>query len=99
MIRLVDLDPAWITSGDRIIGVTFLCACCKNFPLFLLFAHPPDGGPPQRQDHRVAGDHGGLRFNHSGSTFEDLTIHEHVMSSQANHWSGRITDGEVSGSP
>ena len=96
MIRLVDLAPEWIVVDGRQVGITLDCPCCQSFPLHLLFAHPPDGGPAQRQDHRLAGDHGGLRFNHTGSTFEDLTIHEVILSSKAHHWAGHITNSEVS---
>lgn len=96
MTRLVDLEPAWITSGDRVIGVTFLCACCRLLAVSILFSNPPDGGPPQRQDHRVNGDHAGIRWARSGDTFEDLTIEGFILSSAAHHWSGHVTDGEVS---
>ncbi len=96
MTRLVDLAPAWLLSGERRIGMTLLCPCCEGFGIYLLFANPPDGGPAQPPDHRVAGNHAGLRYRITGSTFDDLSVAGPILSSQAHHWAGRISDGEVS---
>jgi len=96
MIRLVDLHPEWIVVGGRVVGISYDCPCCESFQISLLFANPPDGGPVQRQDGRQKGDQAGLRFRRSGDNFATLSIEEPILSSQAHHWSGRISSGEVS---
>ena len=68
MTRLVDLDPAWLLDGGRVVGFIFQCPCCKTFSVRCLFANPPDAGPPLRQDSRNPADHSGLRYRRSGET-------------------------------
>jgi len=96
MIRLVELEPVWLLDGERIVGVSFDCACCRTFAVSLLFANPIGGGAPMRQDHRTVGDHSGIRYRRHGETFETLTIEGVILSSKAHHWAGRISDGEIS---
>ncbi len=109
MARLVDLEPAWITttaSERRGMGVSFLCpvhgatggpsgSACY---LGVWFENPVDGGLPYKP-----GDSYRPRPNESrgpeplwhrtGETFDDLTLTPSIDAK--DHWHGFITGGQV----
>lgn len=100
-MRLSDLDPVWIVTGDgrHGMGVTFECPCAKCRAagppyearrLFAMFSNPIDGGPPEPPDGRPS-----PRWKRSGDTFETLTLTPSIDASASGHWHGFITNGEV----
>jgi hypothetical protein len=96
-MRLVDLEPWWITRAGRIVGIGFLCPCCQDTNLAVLFANPPDGGPAHPPDENCPGDNAGRRWQRTGSTFDDISLSPSIDASRppAPHWHGFIVQGEV----
>ena len=93
MPRIVDLDPAWLTTDDSRhgMGVVFGCPCCDGAQsLGVWFANPLDGGPPAGPEHDPA-----PRWQRTGDTFDTLTIMPSIDASKGGHWHGFITAGEV----
>lgn len=102
-MKLTDLSPVWIVTGDgrRGMGVTFCCPCptCRAATpvgeergrrLFAMFSNPVDGGPPEPAD-----DGPSPRWLRAGETFETLTLTPSIDASASGHWHGFITNGEL----
>lgn len=115
-MRLVDLDPVWIERDDRVVGVRFVCPIndgdgphYEGHSVCVLFANPPDGSAAHPDDSGCPGNSGGLRWQRSGATFDDLTLSpsvncqtsegcdksDHSQCSHARCWHGFITNGDV----
>lgn len=80
-MKLVDLDPSWITKGGRVIGVRFICPNNdgpgphpEGHSVCVLFANPPDGGHAHPDDPSCPGNNGGNRWMRTGIDFEDMTL-------------------------
>lgn len=86
-INLTDLNPTWIERPlGRVVGVRFTCPKDdgagphrEGHAVCVLFANPPDGGPPYPDDDQCPGNSKGRRWqrlggDHLGSSFEDLTL-------------------------
>jgi hypothetical protein len=93
-VKLVDLDPRWISGGGRVgLGVMLNCpgACCQGpgavERLAVWFENPLDGGAPGISE--------SARVLREGETFETLTLARAEDASRANHARFTITDGEV----
>lgn len=99
------LEPRWIESDGRIIGVLFSCPVCSRWGeqiegahmVGVLFANPPDGGPPHPDDDRAVANYGGRRWSRSGSTFDDLTISPSIDLTRTTpgEWHGFVVAGRV----
>jgi hypothetical protein len=96
MIRLVDLEPEWISVDGRRVGISFSCPCCGTFRVAVQFVNPIEGGAALPPDHRRYADHAGFRWTRSGDTFETLSISPVVLATKAHHWVGHVSAGEVS---
>ncbi len=100
-MRLTELDPRWISvTGRHGQGVSFECPHCRDSYLGVWFANPIDGGPPIGEKERTHTDKNGrVRVNplwtRQGDTFETLTLTPSIDVSEAGHWHGFITNGEV----
>jgi hypothetical protein len=115
-VKLNDLDPTWIKRAGRIVGVRFTCP--KNdgpgphadgHSVCVLFANPPDGGPPHPDDSSCPGNSRGRRWQRTGSTFDDMSLNpsvdcttaescdrpEHSMCSHTHCWHGHVWQGGV----
>lgn len=106
-MRLVDLNPRWVSAGPRRrgVGVCFDCpgACCADKPLSEL--HPGDKPEDQTKERACVffsnpvdggppvGD--GPHWERTGDAFEDLTLSPSVDGSSHGHWHGWIRGGEV----
>lgn len=85
------------------------CRAGAPVRLAIPLARPPDGGPPVPMGPKLMGrrfsepDRPPLPFdvpadflwNHTGTTFEDLTLKPSVNASASGHWHGFIRNGEV----
>ncbi len=95
-MKLVDLEPRWISGGGRRgLGLMLNCPgkCCtgpgavERIPVW--FANPLDGGPTASAD--------GRGWQRTGDTFEALTLTPSIDASRSGHFHGFITAGEVTG--
>ena len=101
-IKLTDLDPRWVRHGGEgvsnadgspipernKIGVSFDCPCNKcGQRAFLGFSNPEDGEGP------VNGI--GPHWEHTGTTFEDLTLRPSILRKSGCNWHGFLTNGEL----
>jgi hypothetical protein len=108
-VRLVDLEPRWVTAveGRDGMGISFECPCCRGTAratrLAVYFANPIDGGPPA--DDAIDGawndrdghlHHEHTRWTRTGVGFTSLTLAPSVDASGVGHWHGFITDGVAS---
>lgn len=100
-MKLVELNPRWIGHGGEgvanadgspvprreRIGLSFDCPCGCQIPCAVLFANPPDGGPPID----------GTTWQREGETFEALTLTPSILRLQPcpNKWHGWIRNGEI----
>ena len=92
-IRLTDMEPAWLTTGDgrHGMGVTFNCPHCDgNQSIGVFFANPIDGGPPAPPDVDPS-----PRWQRTGDTFDTLTITPSIDVSRSGHWHGFVTNGNL----
>jgi hypothetical protein len=92
-MRLVDLDPHWMTTGDgrHGMGVNFDCPHCGGDQrLGVWFANPVDGGPPASPEQGPA-----PRWQRTGDTFETLSLTPSINAEASGHWHGWITAGDV----
>jgi hypothetical protein len=106
VIRLVDLNPAWIDQeGRKGLGVAYDCILkhCK-LRIWTLFANPLDGGPAYVGNSRalildLKGDEdawniigcGDFRWTRKGDTFETLSMTPSVDAYEHGHKT--LTDG------
>lgn len=97
MVRLVDLEPAWVAepAGRRGTGVSFLCPCCRAVRLVARFLNPLDLGPPPEGSgawHRLGDEIPRLTISpaRAGGIYE-------AAGGEAleGHWHGHVVDGEV----
>lgn len=98
--RLVDLFGEWVHDRDgRRVGVKFICPTCpavEGAPtIAVLFANPPDGGPPVPAGSSLPGENDGRRWQRSGDTIETLTLAPSVDCSRCGHWHGIVSNGEA----
>lgn len=110
-MKLTELNPRWVDGHpDRKgIAVEFDCPgpCCAGKPSIAPAFHDPGEGTTKKQRLYVRLARpldGGAVFNlhpgctawdHSGTTFDDLTLMPSVDASGFGHWHGFITNGEV----
>ena len=102
-MRLVDLNPRWMTNEGRVVGVTFDCpgACCAA----LRSIKDTEGESPLVKSRACVpfrigldgaptpwGDKG---WERDGDTFETLTLRPSVWISPPQHWHGFIHSGEA----
>lgn len=102
---LVDLEPEWIERDGRVVGVMFSCPTCSRWGANLqgthsvgvLFANPPDGGPPTPNSEDVIANYSGRRWMRSGTTFADLSIMPSIDLSRGRpgEWHGFVVAGRV----
>ncbi len=106
-MKLTELNPRWIVSGDRRVGLTFDCPHCFSIPdiqdtdiakIGVYFKNPIGGGLPIETKYL---------WNRKGDTFETMTLSPSVNASKAGqpletitirgkgHWHGWITNGEI----
>lgn len=97
-MRLVDLDPKWIVSDGRRVGVNFVCPCCVGRApedrdhVAVCFEQPIDPGPRAEVK---------LHWARSGETFETLTLTPSVDFKHADPtgvmrgWHGFVRNGEI----
>lgn len=45
-MKLLDLEPRWLTERGRRVGITFLCPLCRHERIPVAFENPVDGGAP-----------------------------------------------------
>lgn len=104
MRRLVDLEPEWVRRTGRVVGVRFTCPIDdgpgphrEGHQVAVLFANPPDGGPPHPDDPDCVGNNSGQRWTRSGATFETLSISPSIDCTAADRhcWHGFVSAGEV----
>lgn len=87
---LADLNPRWCSvDGRRGMGVTFDCPHCRVERLAVWFKEPLDGGPP------YAGVDDEHRWHRTGDTLDTITLVPSIDASNAGHWHGYITSGEI----
>ncbi len=89
--RLVDLSPAWLTTGNGRagMGIIFECPHCDGASnVGCWFANPLDGGPPA-----PAGEEPAPRWHRTGDTFDMLSITPSIDASASGHWHGFVTNG------
>lgn len=98
-MKLVDLDPRWISSGGEGItrngqpvprrdGVGIGCDCpcgTEGCWLAVYFTNPLDGGPTLEG---VA-----VSWQRTGDTFETLTLRPSLQRRGGCDWHGFLTDG------
>lgn len=116
-MRLLERDPEWIFHDGRIVGVRFICPVndgagphLEGHAIAVLFANPPDGGPPHPDDPGCVGNNGGKRWTQASEIgLDDLTLSpsvdctrgegcprdEHSSCSHTHCWHGFITGGEI----
>ena len=95
-MRLVDLDPCWVSAGgDGVtvdgqpaprrerVGVSVECPCGCDSRLYVPFANPPDDGPPLKG------------WQRTGETFEVLTLSPSIFRRSGCGWHGFITAGMI----
>lgn len=98
-MRLVDLDPNWVsTSGRQGMGLRFRCPHCDTH-LVVWFENPLDNGPSlDPAKHRAP------LWKRMGDTFETLTLTPSINASERDpetgkvvtyHWHGFIQNGEM----
>lgn len=94
-MRLVELDPSWISTGNgrRGMGVIFLCPHCRDEYVGCWFRNPLDGGPPYAEP-RHDGSPEPL-WAREGETFDTLTLTPSIDVSHRGHWHGFVTGGVV----
>lgn len=87
-VRLVSLDPRWISVGLGRYGqgLSFLCPCCHVLRVRVYFENPLDDGPAMRAQRTW------LRL---GTTFEDVTLEPDIDMLGSGHWLGRIRRGDL----
>jgi hypothetical protein len=97
--KLVDLFGDWIERDGRRLGVKFICPSCPQIEgaptLCVLFANPPDGGPPEPAGTTLCGDNEGRRWTRTGDTLDTLTLSPSVDCSKCGHWHGFVANGEA----
>lgn len=97
--RLVDHFADWIVRGDRIVGISFACPHCHQIEgaptIAVLFANPPDGGPPIESNVMDLGHNEGRRWSRDGASYDTLTLWPSVDCSACGHWHGNVTNGAV----
>lgn len=107
-MRLVELDPHWITfqnAAEGVVfyfGVSFLCPHCEHGPCptcghmrgrrIAASFWPPID--PDKWENRIAPiPHDKFHKRVSGETFDTLTLQPSIRIE--GHWHGTITNGEV----
>lgn len=108
MVRLRDLEPAWIaTAGRHGMGISFLCPVhggngANGMACYLgvWFENPVDGGPAykpgepfQRRTRYNCFTAGEPLWRRTGETFDTLTLEPSIDAE--GHWHGYIRAGEV----
>lgn len=100
-MRLVDLDPRYFVrkEGGHPVGITFDCPCCVGTPRGsrLAIALHMDGTnfdpDPANAQQFETGDT--VWTITAGDDFTNLSVTPSVDASDAGHWHGYITNGEI----
>lgn len=103
-MRLIELNPRWISYQGNRLGITFDCPHCKTQRLAVSFHH--DYSEINRTidiDMEVDLIHSvnpdtkiWTETNPEPDTFENLTLTPSIDCSQSGHWHGFIVDGNIS---
>lgn len=106
-MRLTELDPRWLETEGRKVGITFICPCCRSPETRLTAFFEPT--PFRRQVELmlpISGKERGDRIDwipskadfawaRTGETFDSLSITPSIDASKARHWHGHVTNGEI----
>jgi hypothetical protein len=102
-MKLKELDPRWYgtRTSDELVGMSFLCPCCREIRLGVRFSHlaphilQPDGAIHiPTQVWKISGDEPSFSEDlHHG--FDNVSLTPSVDASSFGHWHGFITNGEV----
>jgi hypothetical protein len=100
-MKLIELDPRWITAGEGYgeDGITFLCPHCRQTFLGVWFRVPIVDESHEVFDPKWNGymsDHRGPYWERVGTSFDGLTLSPSVDASKFGHWHGLIKGGEIS---
>jgi len=100
-MKLSDLEPRYYVSGNggHPIGITFDCPHCRESGQRLAIALHMDGTnfdpDPDNPQQFPAGET--VWSIIGGDSFDNLSLSPSVDASQARHWHGHITNGEIVG--
>lgn len=106
-MKLIELDPKWITRDGTRIGIVFRCPHCGTDNFYRLTCYSVPMGkfgqqhevlaPLVHEDelHRVVPVKPDYAWQFSGDTFETLTIAPSLDASASGHWHGHIVNGEI----
>lgn len=107
-MKLTELSPQWIERDGVRLGVLFLCPCCLGktprvhvscFKVGQGSIHGQynllSGMVPDNELDQIIPCKKGFAWGFSGDFFESLSITPSIDASDAGHWHGFITNGEV----
>jgi hypothetical protein len=95
-MKLTDLNPRWFVLGNDPVphGLSFDCPHCRQARIAVAFHHK---GRELQEDgviHALSPSTKHI-WTLTGSGFTDLSLSPSVDASQAGHWHGFVTNGEV----
>ena len=95
-MKLIELDPHWfaLESGGPIVGITFLCPHCRLERIGVAFHHL---GREAMEDQYIKAHSPstGHIWSATGADFASLSLSPSIDASNAGHWHGFVTNGEV----
>ncbi len=93
-MRLLDLDPRWISvaHGRNGQGVVFFCPKCGNHRVVVWFANPIDGQAPAPPFPNSKNNH---RWQRQGDAFDTLTLTPSIQIVGTCSWHGFVKNGEI----
>lgn len=109
-MRLTELDPRWLTADGAIVGMTFLCPCCKKDRLTCFTRATPfreqvkimhaalNSEPEDEDDWPIdwVPSNAQAKWELSNTDdFSTLTVHPSIDASASGNWHGFIRNGEV----
>lgn len=103
-MRLVDLDPKWLTMNGKRVGFTFLSPTGKQGPVHWRQSCFAIAMPMRAQMQMFGGDpvqpcKQGVAWTIEGgienATFETMTVKPSLDGSAGGLWHGHITNGEI----